>query len=416
MASHTLVVVRDAVVLVLGTAAIATAVIWTIKKSGDPARTALKWVLTVPVILYVALSIAPRVSGEGMDAAFAVLESFVCGLILAIIWRRNLADLLANPVAALFDGGTQPPVPHPAYSVAMARQKQGKFLEAVIEIRHQLAKFPDDVEGQLMLAQIQAEDLHDLPAAELTVQHFCAQPGHAPANIAFALSSLADWYLQNQDSDAARLALEKIQELLPDSEHALGAAQRIAHLGTREMLLGSHDRKKFAVAEGPQNLGLLRGEEQPKALEADPEQLAADYVRHLQSHPLDTEAREKLAVLYADHYGRLDLAADQLEEMIGLPNQPARLVARWLNLLADLQIRHGTDYETVRQTIERIVERTPNLAAAEVARNRLARLKLELKGKQQNRAVQMGTYAQNLGLKGNRENNTPPENDSSGAN
>ncbi len=101
------------------------------------------------------------------------------------------------------------------------------------EIRKQLERFPADVEGQLLLAQIQAEDLNDLPAAELTIQHFCEQPGHAPQNIAFALYSMADWYLAlRRDREAAQRHLEKIIELLPGSEVALGAAQRIAHLGT----------------------------------------------------------------------------------------------------------------------------------------------------------------------------------------
>src|SRR5690348_18087515 len=55
---------------------------------------------------------------------------------------------------------------------------------------------------------------------------------------------------------------------------------------------------------------------------------------HLEQHPLDTEAREKLAVIYADHYHRLDMATDELEQLIQQPNQPSRLVVRWLNLLA----------------------------------------------------------------------------------
>jgi hypothetical protein len=100
-------------------------------------------------------------------------------------------------------------------------------------------------------------------------------------------------------------------------------------------------------------------------------------VKHLEQHPLDTEARENLAIIYADHYRRLDLATDQLEQLIQGPNQPAKLITHWLNLLADLQIRGGAAYETVRDTLQRIVDRAPNLAAAELARHRLALLKLE---------------------------------------
>ena len=131
----------------------------------------------------------------------------------------------------------------------------------------------------------------------------------------------------------------------------------------------------------------------------DPAQVAADFVKHLEQHPLDTEAREKLALIYADHYGRLDLASDQLEQMIAQPHQPGRLVVHWLNLLADLQIRSGSDYETVKATLERIIDRDPELAAAGIARNRLALLKLEMKAQEKKESVKMGTYEQNIGLK-----------------
>ena len=188
----------------------------------------------------------------------AFRSTLICAMIMVITWRHDLAGLVANPIASLYDGGTEPPDPHPAYSVAMARQKQGRYLEAVAEVRKQLDRFPTDVEGQLLLAQIQAEDLKDLPAAELTIQHFCEQPGHAPQNIVFALYSLADWHLKvAQDREAARRALQKILDLYPDSEFAPGAAHRIAHLDNQDMLLAPHDRRKYLVAEGVRNVGLL---------------------------------------------------------------------------------------------------------------------------------------------------------------
>jgi len=163
--------------------------------------------------------------------------------------------------------------------------------------------------------------------------------------------------------------------------------------------LERHDRKPVAVPESVKNLGLLSSTAHLQPAEADPARLALEYVKHLQEHPLDTEAREKLAIIYADHFGRLELAADQLGQLIEQPNQPVKLVAQWLNLLADLQLRHGADYNTVRQTLEQIVEQYPNLAAAEIARHRLGRLKLEWKAKETSQAVKLGSYEQNIGLK-----------------
>jgi hypothetical protein len=157
--------------------------------------------------------------------------------------------------------------------------------------------------------------------------------------------------------------------------------------------------KKFVVTEGIRNLGLAKNPPPFTPKEKEPAKIAAEYVKHLEQHPLDTDVRERLAILYADHYHRLDLAADELEQMITLPNQPARLVVRWLNVLADLQVRSSANYEMVKLTLQRIIDLDPNLAAAETARKRIALLKLEFKAKQQNESVKLGTYEQNIGLK-----------------
>jgi len=123
-------------------------------------------------------------------------------------------------------------------------------------------------------------------------------------------------------------------------------------------------------------------------------------VKHLEQHPLDSEAREKLAVLYATHYRRLDMATNELEQLINEPNQPPKRVAHWLNLLADLQLRGGADYDTVRPTLEKIIEQFPGLPAAALAQSRLAHLKLEIKGrKEETPGVKLGVYEQNIGLK-----------------
>ena len=251
----------------------------------------------------------------------------------------------------------------------------------------------------MLMAEIQARDLKDLPAAEQTLQNFVAQPNHAPANIAFVLYSMADWYLEARDRDGAHRCLEQIAQLLPNSEFALGAANRIAHLANADAILAARQAKGYTVKEGVRNLGLLQDQEDLKPVAQDPAQLAGEYVKHLEEHPLDTEVREKLAILYCDHYGRLDLATDQLEQMISQPHQSQRMMVHWLNLLADFQIRSGANYDTARQTLERIVELGPNLAAAQMARNRIDRLRLELKTQQKTQAKQLGSYEQNIGLK-----------------
>jgi len=322
------------------------------------------------------------------------------GICLTVVWRESIASIVAKPFTALYDGGDMEIEPRPYYSIAEAKRKRGHYTEAVAEIRKQLQKFPTDFEGQIKLAETQVENLNDLPGAELTIRRLCEQPGHPPRNLALALNTLADWHIKyGVDRDAARQDLENLIAMLPESEFALMAAQRIAHLAQGAALIAPHDRQPIHVPEGAKNIGLMQSSTHLRPTATDPAQLAEEYVKHLEQHPQDTEAREKLAAIYADHYTRLDLAADQLSQLINQPNQPPRNVVHWLNLLADLQIRHGADYDTIRGTLEQIIERYPSLAAAGMARNRIDLIKLELKAKERSQPVKLGTYEQNIGLK-----------------
>lgn len=385
--------IRGLIILALALAFVVWLIVRSLRKAEDPARVLVKWIITVPIVGLMAAAVP----------LFGPIGPFVivfCAVVFSILWTPHIAAAIFKPLTSMYDGGNIPPVPRPAYSVAQARQKQGRYQEAAIEIRAQLAKFPTDFEGHMLLAQLQAENLNDLAGAEATIEQLVAQPGHAPCNIAFALYSLADWHLQHaKDPAAARLALERVLELLPNSEFALGAAQRIAHLADRETLMRANDPQAIAVPEGVQNVGLLRDSPGIGRAEKDPAALANEYIKQLEQHPLDTEAREKLAILYLDHYGRLDLASGELEQLITMPHQPHRLVVHWLNLLADLQIRSGADYETVRDTLQRIIDLDPGLASASNAQSRIALLKLELKAKQKSQTVKLGSYEQNIGLK-----------------
>jgi tetratricopeptide (TPR) repeat protein len=365
-----------------------------LKRSYDPAQVLFKLAITVPLVIACFIG--------AIELSFlGPLVMIILGVAMTVMWTPHIGEWLCKPLTGLYDGSDEPPVPKPYYSIARSLRMKGKFLEAVVEIRKQLARFPNDFEGVILLAGIQAENLQDLPGAEIALNHFCDRPGAPPKQFAAAMNHLADWQLKlTQDADSARAALEKITTRFPDTELALLAAQRIAHLsGTEKNLLEAHDRQPLAVPEGVKNIGLLETSGPLAPVEIDPAQLAADYVKHLEQHPLDTEVRETLAIIYADHYQRLDLAAGELEQLIEQPNQPSKRVAHWLNLLADLQIRHGADYDTVRGTLEKIVDRFPDLAVAEMARMRLARLKTELKGHQATPDMKLGVYEQNLGLK-----------------
>jgi hypothetical protein len=380
-----------------------------LKRSEDATKLVFKWLFTILLAtgeVFLARHLIGSLHEGGLPGNFAQTFSLVvsiaaCCLIVTITWRHSLIDLVANPIASLYDGGREEIEPRPYYSSAITKRKTNRPLEAIVAIREQLAKFPDDFEGVMLLASIQAEDTKDLPSAEFTLNHFCTRPEAPAQQVAAALTQLADWHLKiAQDADSASATLEKIIARFPETPLAAQAAQRIAHLGgTEKILMAAQDRQAMPVPAGVKNIGLLASTAFLRPAETNPKKLAADLVRQLEQHPLDWEAREKLAVIYARHYQRLDLAALELNQLIDQPDQPAKRVARWLNLLADLQIHGGADYDTVRETLEQIGERFPGLPVAELAQSRLNLLRVEIKGKKETPGVKLGVYEQNIGLK-----------------
>ena len=363
-----------------------------LRRSEEPVRLIVKWIITALM--------APAIFLAGGAGPYGIIFALVIAAVLVITWGRSICAVAARPFENLFTGGDVPPDPQPFYSIAQAKRKKGQFQEAAFEIHRQLERFPNDVTGQLLLAEIQAENLNDLAGAQLTIERLCSQPGHAPAHFVTAFNSLADWHLKfGQDVASARQALEKIIELLPGSEAAQIAAHRIAHLGTTESLLASHDPQTIRVRPGVANVGLLKESASLQKPAEDPVAQAAAYVKHLEEHPLDSEVREKLALIYAQHYQRLDLATEQLEQLIQQPNQPGKLQARWLNLLAGLHIDYGHDFELAKGALQRIIDFHAGTALAAMAQQRLDHLKLDLKGKDQSHIVKLGSYEQNIGLK-----------------
>ena len=347
------------------------------KRSVDPVQLAVKWVVTVLLGGVIAWFAWGAVS---MSTIMAVLLSVPIAIVLAIMWTPSIGQTLFSPILSAIDGGDEEPDPVPLYSIADSLRKRGKHRESIYAIQEQLQKFPDDFTGQMMLAEIQAEDLTDLQSAETTVLRFCAQPKHTPANLAFALNSLADWQLKYaQDSEAARRALEKIIELLPGGEFDRTAQNRIAHLATTEQLVHAREPATVKMKHGVEYLGLLKSQEHLKPKERDAKEVADELAAHLDQHPLDHEARERLAVLYAREYGRLDLATDQIEQLVALPGESPKHIARWLNRLADLQVESTGKAELAEATLRRIIDLFPNQSQAEMAQLRIGSLGLELK-------------------------------------
>jgi len=380
--------------LIVALALVGGGLVYALKRSPAPGKLLLKLLFTVPFV-WGCLCLATRMSAWG---PFVIVFMAV---VLSYLWTPSIGEWIASPLTGLFDGGHEPPERKPLYSIAMTKRNRGKPREAVAEIRRQLESFPNDFEGVMLLANVQAENLADLAGAEVTLNHFCDRPEAPERHVAAAYTQLADWHLKLAgDADAARTALRKIVARYPDTETALQAEQRIAHLSEAEkMILAQHDRQNVVLREGVKNVGLLDSTEFLKPQEVEPGKLAAAHVKHLEAHPHDTEVREKLALIYARDFQRLDLATMELAQLINEPKHKPKQVAHWLNLLANLQLELGADMATVRGTLEKIVESFPDLPVAALAERRLARLENEFKGLQKPSSVKMGEYEQNLGLK-----------------
>jgi len=363
-------------------------------RSDDPPKLVFKWLLTI-IILGAGAKFIHHLPPTGWPPFAALVAIFI-----GAIWTHNWVTIFIKPLTNIFDGGDEEPELRPLYSMAEAKRKRGLHQEAVAEIRKQLEKFPGDHTGSLLLAGIQAEDLNDLPGAQLTIERLIQHPRQSPPIVASALNNLADWHMKfGQDPESARATLERIIELFPNTQLAQNAAQRIAHLSSMEHLLTSHERGRIEITSRERDLGLRASTKEISTPQIDPQILAEHYVKQLEEHPFDTEAREKLALLYAEHFQRLDLAVNQLEQLIAQPKEAPKRIARWLNLLASVQIQHGNNLAAAQEALQRITQMFPKTAIAESAVSRLAYLKMEMKKNETSQAIKLGSYEKNLGLK-----------------
>jgi len=386
---------------------IATVIWWIIRtglrrlhKATDPGDLVIKWIITLATFMF-WIYLGVKAGGVG-DYGSAFLVAGVAagtGILLAIIWAPHIAEFVSNPIERLYMGSDDVAELKPLYSMATAYRKRGNYVKAIEEIHRQLANFPTDYEGWMMLAEVLAEDVKDLEGASQTIDRLLAFPNQPIKNISYALGRLADWRLRyEQDIDGARSAFQRIIDLAPNTVEAQFAEQRIAHLVSPEDLANQHDPRVIGLKRFDDRIGLMG-----RVIEPAPETPAADkaqsIVAHLRQFPLDNEAREKLALLYADEFKRLDMATIELEELIGRPNQMQKNVAHWLNMLADFQMRLAGDIAGGRATLERIITLFPGSAVANNANVRISQLRLELNQRSQQRTIKLGHYEQNIGLR-----------------
>ena len=267
----------------------------------------------------------------------------------------------------------------PMYSSAIAKMNFGKYAEAEWEIIRQLEKWENDSAGWLLLAELYANRFHDLAEAEQIILEICDQPGATPSQISVALHKLADWHLKLAgDPDAARRALQVICDRLPGTHLA-----RMAQLRSVQMPRTAEEFREQGMAQ-PVPMPALSFEETSAGAEPalDAGQAAALVNRlsaRLTSNPNDIPSREKLARVLAGQLGKVDLAIEQIELLLGLSDAAESKRAEWLGLIAAWQLRFKRDPDTARHLLERVVGEFPNSPQALAARRRLNLLAVEEK-------------------------------------
>jgi len=357
---------------------------WLRFNEDSPAVLISKWAISACLVLLAGMAMAKLPLPKGVPLSVLAL------VLMGTMWAPNIGSALERLLIRPWHA-TAPP----CYSPAIAKRKSGKYRAAAAAVRAQLVRFPTDYNGMILLADMQANDLGDLPGAEDTMRTLLAVPKLAASKFSAVTSQLADWQLKyGKDPQAAQETLEEISLRFPGTHWAYAANQRIVHLPSRQRLM---EKDEPTVIRIP-NHAAQESEEINNATDQT-EQRTREIIERLTAIPNDDEARVELAQIYSDFYQRLDLAEEQLEIILATPGLLPKQVATILNLMADLQLKHSAGVLRARRTLHRIIDAFPTSALAENAKKRTYYLRLQTKSQHQDPPVKLPKAEPNLGLK-----------------
>ncbi len=262
----------------------------------------------------------------------------------------------------------------PAYSRAIAKLKFGKYSDAEWEIINELEKAEDDFQGWMMLAELYANQFHDIKGAERTVLEICTRPETTASELSVALHRLADWNLKfRSDLEGAKFALGLICERLPGTHLAHMAQLRI------DQLPSNHDElQEQQGVRAPVRLPALGDslDDQPaapltRAEKLKAAELANACVEKLEQDPKNIPAREKLARLFTERLGKTELGIEQLHLLLEVPDQSDADRAEWLSLIAAWNLKYLQDTAAARIALEQLTTEYPGTPQAQAGRRRL---------------------------------------------
>ena len=273
--------------------------------------------------------------------------------------------------------------PSPTYSGAIAKMKFGKYGEAEMSIIGELENCETDFDGWMMLADLYANQFHDLPQAEQAILDLCADPNTTVSQVSMALHRLADWQLNLRgDPEAARRVLEDLCKRMPGTHLATMARHRINQLPASVAELKDDEHTAHSsMPESEQPDGCRRIRRVPALDRDQTATIANELVEQLNVNPKDIAAREKLARIF-ESLGKFDLALEQLELLAGMPGTPQEKGVEWLSLMVSWEIKHRGENEAAQRMLQKLVRDFPQSSHAFAAQKRLNLMRHQMKNRQ----------------------------------
>jgi len=264
------------------------------------------------------------------------------------------------------------PAPAPTYGAAQGKINFGKYEDAELEVINQLEKNDNDFHGWMLLAELYATKYHRLDDAAQVVVDLCRDPAITEVEASVACNKLADWQLDiGLNPPAARAALDLLIQRAPDSHVAQMAQMRLKQMPrTREDLL---DKKKPKSIRLPAlREGFSDPTEETAAISKHEASLEANRLSdRLRHDPNDFEARERLAILLAEHLDQVSVGIEQLRLMINMPEAFGERAAKWLAQIATWERRLNKNETKFRALLNEIIRAYPNTTQAVAARRQL---------------------------------------------
>jgi len=366
-----------------------------------------KWVGAYLVFGLMVFSSAYMGGGVGL-ACVLILVIVPGALILGILITPYLSGLMVSPITNAMEGRLDDHWEKPAYGPAIAARNRGEYELALSHVAVLLEKHPGDLEGLMLKASIQAENLGDLDAAKKTFDEMLSEQERLRYNLPVVYNKLADWQLNLfDDPEGARRSLERIREAYPDSKASQLASQRLASIDSLEQA----ESQKSDIDETFQNFAsesAMKDEsgspfEMPKIAERDAdlenEHALAECLNRVEEHPDSIINREELADLYLNHAKEPTLAQYQYEHLLGMPGATEKQKVIWLNKIADIQVKSGGKQEQVKATLQCIIALNPEGAGATRAQSRIMHLAIEIRAaNKKNTPLKLERRDEDLGL------------------